>query len=320
MSHFSILVVGNVDYNMAPFHEFECDGIDDEFIQTIDVTDRYKKDFEEAKATYQKELSENAGEEKTRYSFKGSTFKEYLEDYCSLHFAESQSKLDLEGEHKYGYFYPVPGTEDDFKVFDRTNPNKFYDYYGNGWNAFKLKNPREDGTTHVNHAFKSEIDFAGQWAQQEKDARETYRRVIAALGCVPTLEHTWSSLVDKFYPGNGKEPTMTRDEAIEVYESQKAVKDWDKAREENKLSREDIGLFTKVDDFAMTEDEYVASQTIHSLSFGYVINREYHSRGRMGWWAMVSDEKEPTSWDEEYKKFIESLPDDAELTMLDCHI
>ena len=87
-----------------------------------------------------------------------------------------------------------------------------------------------------------------------------------------------------------------------------------------KISIDDVGFFGKVDDFAMSEDEYVASQSIHSLSFGYVINREYHSRGDMGWWAMVSNEKEPTTWDEEYKKFIESLPDDAELTMLDCHI
>ena len=319
MSHFSILVVGNVDYNMAPFHEFECDGIDDEFIQTIDVTERYKKDFEEAKATYQKELAENAGEEKTRYSFKGSTFKEYLQDYCGLHFAESQSKLDLEGEHKFGYFYPVPGTEDDFKVFDRTNPNKFYDYYGTGWKAFKLKTPNEEGETHVNHAFKSEIDFEGAWAKQEQDARDTYRKVIAALGYTPKLEHTWSDLVDMFHPKEG-EPLITRKEADKIYDSQKAVKDWKKAQDDGKFSYEDVGFFGKVDDFCMTEDEYVASCHIHCLSFGYVVNREYHSNGDMGWWAIVSNEKDPNAWDKEYKEFIENLPEDAELTMLDCHI
>ena len=51
MSHFSVLVVGDVDYNMAPFHEFECDGIDDEFIQDLDVT-------EEAKSGYKKYIEE----------------------------------------------------------------------------------------------------------------------------------------------------------------------------------------------------------------------------------------------------------------------
>ena len=46
----------------------------------------------------------------------------------------------------------------------------------------------------------------------------------------------------------------------------------------------------------------------------------YLSNGDMGWWAIVSNEKDPNAWDKEYKEFIENLPEDAELTMLDCHI
>ena len=45
MSHFAVLVVGDVDYNMAPFHEFECDGIDDEFIKDIDTTEECKESY-----------------------------------------------------------------------------------------------------------------------------------------------------------------------------------------------------------------------------------------------------------------------------------
>ena len=37
MSHFTVMVVGDdVDYQLAPFHEFECTGVDDEFVQNID--------------------------------------------------------------------------------------------------------------------------------------------------------------------------------------------------------------------------------------------------------------------------------------------
>lgn len=317
MSHFSVLVVGNVDYNMAPFHEFECDGVDDEFIQTIDITDKKYKEFLDAKKEYQECLK--SGKE-PKYQFTGDTFEEYLKDYCGFKIAESANSLDLEGDHKYGYAYPYKDGEKTHKVFDRTNPNKFYDYYGGGYNAFKLKTPKADGTVYVNHALKKDIDFEGKWAESDKEARKTYRKVIKALGYTPKLERTWSSLVDRFHPSDGKEPSITRQEAEILYDAQQAVKDWKKAWDDKKLTPELVGFWGKVDDFAMTEDEYVASQSIHSLSYGYVINREYHSRGEMGWWGMSFGEKEPTTWDEEYKKFIESLPDDAELTMLDCHI
>lgn len=316
MSHFSVLVVGDVDYNMAPFHEFECDGHDDEFIQTIDITERKRKEYEEA-------LADQKANPDQKYGFKGSTFKEYLSDYCGLPFAKGQFSLDLEETHKYGYFYPVDGTEDDFKVFDRTNPNSFYDYYGLGWRGLKLKTPikEEDWNTgemveatHTNHAFKRNIDFKGMWDDKEQNAREEYRKVIGLLGGTPVVKHTWSSLVDLFHPEDGSEPTLTRDEAVMLYESQEAVKLF-----KEKCTGFDY-LFDKVENYAMTEDEYVASQHIHALTFGYVVNREYHSKGHMGWWAITWDEKDPNAWDKEYKEFIESLPDDAELSILDCHV
>lgn len=317
MSHFSILVVGNVDYNMAPFHEFECTGRDDEFVQTIDETERCKKEFQEA-------LEDRKKDPDAKWGYKGKTFKEYLEDYCGYNFAESPNSL---GEkHKYNYFYQVG--KDDFKVFRRTNPNSFYDYYGDGYKAFKLKKPikvlnfktgEEEETYYTNRAKVKDIDFQGKWAEKEREARETHRKVVEALGYIPTLEHTWSSLVDQFSPKEG-EPTITRDKAVEIYDSQQAVKDFEKLFEDKKFDRFEFGIFSKVDDFAMSEDEYVKSLSIHSLSFGYVMNRKYYSRGDMGWWACVSNEKDPIDWDEQYKKFIESLNPEDEITMLDCHV
>ena len=39
MSHFTVLVIGNdVDKALAPFHEFECTGADDQYVQDIDET------------------------------------------------------------------------------------------------------------------------------------------------------------------------------------------------------------------------------------------------------------------------------------------
>jgi hypothetical protein len=50
MSHFVVVVVGeDVDQQLAPYHEFECTGHNDEFIQEIDDTDEYRAKFAESK-------------------------------------------------------------------------------------------------------------------------------------------------------------------------------------------------------------------------------------------------------------------------------
>jgi hypothetical protein len=46
MSHFSVLVIGpNVDKQLQPYHEFECTGIDDEYVQEIDETEKYLEKY-----------------------------------------------------------------------------------------------------------------------------------------------------------------------------------------------------------------------------------------------------------------------------------
>jgi hypothetical protein len=47
MSHFTVLVIGD-DYEkqLAPFHEFECTGQDDEYVQDVEEIDEYIKDYD----------------------------------------------------------------------------------------------------------------------------------------------------------------------------------------------------------------------------------------------------------------------------------
>lgn len=47
MSHFSVLVIGNdVDSQLQPFHEFECTGKNDQYIQNIDITADTREEYE----------------------------------------------------------------------------------------------------------------------------------------------------------------------------------------------------------------------------------------------------------------------------------
>lgn len=52
MSHFGVLVVGgDPKKQLAPFHEFECTGLDDEYVQSIDQTADARREYESHKET-----------------------------------------------------------------------------------------------------------------------------------------------------------------------------------------------------------------------------------------------------------------------------
>ena len=47
MSHFAVMVIGpNVEQQLAPYHEFECTGTVDQYVQTIDKLGELKDDYE----------------------------------------------------------------------------------------------------------------------------------------------------------------------------------------------------------------------------------------------------------------------------------
>lgn len=46
MSHFSVMVIGeNVEEQLAPYHEFECTGIDNEYVVDVDETEDYRNRY-----------------------------------------------------------------------------------------------------------------------------------------------------------------------------------------------------------------------------------------------------------------------------------
>lgn len=52
MSHFTVMVIGNnPEEQLAPYHEFECTGTDDQYIQDIDKTEELRKEYESKKET-----------------------------------------------------------------------------------------------------------------------------------------------------------------------------------------------------------------------------------------------------------------------------
>lgn len=73
----------------------------------------------------------------------------------------------------------------------------------------------------------------------------------------------------------------------------------------------------------LTKEQYIKQETSrHPLTpFAFVDkNGEWHESASMGWWGMTSDDKETDLWEKEFVEWFESLPEDTELTLVDCHI
>lgn len=332
MSHFTMLVAGyDVEHQLAPFHEFECTGRNDEFVQSIDETEYYRKEYEEHKAEYAEACAKHdAGEmtdaefaDKTKYAFKGQTFAEYIKDYCGIAIADDEEDVSdvacSDYNDKFKYAYALRKGEDDFQVIRRTNPNRKWDWYQEGgrWGGLLLmKKKMEDGSDWFSDsAKKGEIDFEEMWRRSREETITQYRKVIAAFGHIPVIEHKWSDLVDEYW----EKKTITRDEADEIYEAQPDVQLW-KELSQKKEYKDLFGFFDNVDNYACTEEEYLESKSIYAITFGFVKDRQWNEKAEMGWWGCTSNEKSPTSWNDTFKAFIDSLDDDTLLTVVDCHI
>ena len=53
MSHFFVLVIGpDAERQLAPYHEFECTGRDDEFVKSVDITEEAREQYASDMTTY----------------------------------------------------------------------------------------------------------------------------------------------------------------------------------------------------------------------------------------------------------------------------
>lgn len=56
------------------------------------------------------------------------------------------------------------------------------------------------------------------------------------------------------------------------------------------------------------------------VTFAVIKDGQWYERGEMGWWGVVSDEKDESEWDNQFHELLKSVPDDTLLSVYDCHI
>ena len=275
------------------------------------------------------------------------TFAEFCEDYYGhtiVPFGEQpnfEPTLDAEGRkidsnHKYGYTI-VDEQGNVVKTIDRTNPNAKWDWYqvGGRWNGyFKLKPMAvgvvgAPGLQTMNHDYvpvdedtradilmKGDIDIEGMRDEAGQEAEERYNLVDSICHNLPTA-YTWKEV----------QARNRKDDAVDEDGDFKNI-DWNAAREEYnaqpmvKALRENREtIWYEIDDFLCTKEEYIQRARDRALStFAVVKDGVWYQKGRMGWWAAVSDAMPQAEWNAKFTALIDSLPDDTMLTVVDCHI
>ena len=301
MSHFAVMVIGdNVEEQLAKYDE------------NIEVDEYCKGEVPEDEKKRMIEYYERE---------KGETFNSFDECY----------EKHGEGWNSNRW---RKGTDDKWREYSTYNPFSKWDWWqigGRFSGEFITHIKKDAGVSDENYGEpswctkeigidsieKKYIDFEAIRKDAETDARERYRNIARLFknGEIPKVGMTWAKVCELF-----KDKTL--DEQRSIYHAQTAVIEWNKAREEDKNSTSPVlGLFASIDDYQMSEEEYVKKKGDESfVPFAVVKDGEWHERGEMGWWAMVANEKEPTEWNEIVRKLLDETGDDEMITFVDCHI
>lgn len=180
------------------------------------------------------------------------------------------------------------------KAVRRTNPNAKWDYWqvGGRWNHFfTLKY----GST-SSYAKKGFIDFAAMQDREESEARQRWDEAHAALQGRTWIK--WNTLLETY----GDDVQGAR----KAYWAQDGMNDV-------------TSKLTYYLDFDGDVEACVKKARQDAIRcFAFLDATGWHEKGKLGWFACVSNENE--NWGERFEELLASVPGDAHLVVVDCHI
>lgn len=334
MSHFTVLIIGKnlnnqdeLEKALMPYHEFECTGYNNEYVQNIDKTQEYIDDYAQYKAT-------NTDDE-----FEYPTIKEYIEEYMGCKTTQLGEIIDCEDAHKFGY--AIFDGDKLVKAIERTNPNCKWDWYkvGGRWlgalrctddahekgmalNGIRIwMNTDEKAEFNTaNIARFDHIDFAAM-----KKTAENYRRKAWNEAKEKLLQHMKPDEIDANIDLDGLRYKILQEFAA-------LRKRWE---EENRPGR----LYEWIKSKSVYPEEYYYSLDTHVgnsasfekiedwikaapplSTFALLDEKGWQEKGEMGWWGMVSNEKNQNDWDAFLAERIARAEPDDWFAIVDCHI
>ena len=302
MSHFAILAVRKAG-NPTSYEEAL-----ERYSESLEVEPYIYKTYAEAAAAGREYLSRLADEEKVKDLIAGMSKKDWLSKYGdSWYSAERKEEsykyyrgfVDIVKKYNDGtvtdaechdlYCRDEEKLDKDGNVLSTYNPDSKWDWYsvGGRWGGeLKIKASKRKaygGLETVDEALKGDIDWAAMNSitpEQREHAKRFWKYYV----------------MEEPYPGTEEE------------------------------KREELGFVMYKPEYYIkrykTIDGYLKSISTWYLRAVLDDDGEWHEVGEMGWFGCSSEsEDESAKWEEEfYDRFIKPLPEDAMLTVIDCHI
>lgn len=130
-----------------------------------------------------------------------------------------------------------------------------------------------------------------------------------------------NGVLNQHYSENGVDIIKVKDidwNAMDEIEKKNRSEYYDKEMKKSEANRF-IFESNRKEMLKMTKDEFV-NQPIHHETFAVLHEGEWYQKGNMGWFGLVTDEKGIETWKNEWKKLVQSLDPEDEVTLVDCHI
>lgn len=281
MSHFNVLVIGDdPEAQLAPYHEFECTGRDDKYIQDVELalTPQRIDDF---------------SKDRFVQPAKGEDVQQLIRGPDGL----------VRAAFKWGYgVRDVHGTI--VRLVKRTNPNAKWDWYVLG-GRFSEKLICRDGQRR-DAAKAGEVDWAA--IEEAKLARHLpqFDRAVQVIAGRPVPD--WNKIREKHGDAG-------IDKARQEYNESPVMRDLRAARLDpfGETLQEAYANFDRDRFIADVRDGACATYAV-------VRDAVWHQQGEMGWSGMASNEMPAAGWNAKFRQMIAACTPDTLLSVYDCHI
>lgn len=321
MSHFTVLVIGEeVDAQLEKYDE-------NLRVEWYDLEPEYREEYENGSRRMKKlPNGETVFPWAREYIIPGPDGRPWNNKY---EFPAGTEDVEVPYKEIYPDFvtyvreyHSVEKYKEGDKLGYEHNPDAKWDWYqvGGRWTGFfKLKDNADVNNFDISEPGcmtpQADIGYADivlkgdvDWDEMIKEYQE--KRLVHYRQWHNAIRGREVPLWKDIHEKHGEDIEAAREE----YGNHEVISDLRKA-EFHWFDDKDVKLYSLTKNAFL---EKVAKEAI--TTFAIVKDGEWYEKGKMGWFAIVTDEEDPDSWNEFWYNLVMNLPDDTKLTLVDCHI
>lgn len=289
MSHFSVLVIHPTKLTvdalrpiLQPWHEYECTGVEDQYVVNVDVTVKARKAYAD------------------RQPNNSSDFTKFCAEYGEWSVRDGRV-YDWTNPNARWDWWMVGGRWRGMLLGKQEEPGTMLGDPGTMGNEPEHSN----GFDIVR---RGNLDIDTMRDEAEVQARLRFNRWSIALHGHTLPVPLWDDML-KFYQRD-------IEKARKIYTSDPRIK----ALQESALLPFFDGD-TSIRIYNQGLEAWIAHARAEAFTtFAVVKDGQWYERGKMGWWGMSSDDMLPEQWQDKFATLIDDTPAGHWLAVVDAHI